>query len=162
MRVTYASIGVLRTPFARREGMPIQPARSDAAGRAEIDPQYREALRDLEGFSHIMLLYHFHHAGAPTLTVRPFLDDAAHGLFATRHPDRPNPIGLSVVRLDRVEMDPSPVLHVTGVDMLDGTPLLDIKPYVPAFDCYDADRTGWIGAQGAGLDARPWRARYDE
>jgi tRNA-Thr(GGU) m(6)t(6)A37 methyltransferase TsaA len=159
--ITYHSIGVIHTPFVQREGMPIQAARSDAAGRVEVFAQYREALAGLDGFSHVMLLYHFHQAGAPQLTVRPFLDEASHGLFATRHPHRPNAIGLSVVRLERVEVGAPSILHVAGVDMLDGSPLLDIKPYVPAFDAHPADRTGWLGVQGAALDRRPWEANFD-
>ncbi len=159
--IIYHPIGVIHTPFAAREGMPIQTARSQTAGLVEVLPHYREALDDLEGFSHIMLLYHFHQAGAPSLTVRPFLDDVAHGLFATRHPHRPNPIGLSVVRLERIAWDEAPILHVFGVDMLDRTPLLDIKPYVPAFDIHPASRAGWLGAQGDALEERAWKARFD-
>jgi tRNA-Thr(GGU) m(6)t(6)A37 methyltransferase TsaA len=159
--ITYHSIGVIYTPFTRREGMPIQAARSDAAGRVEVFAQYREALADLDGFSHVMLLYHFHQTGVPQLTVRPFLDDTPHGLFSTRHPHRPNAIGLSVVQLERVEIGAPSVLHVLGVDMLDGSPLLDIKPYVPAFDVHPAARTGWLGVQGAALDQRPWEANFD-
>jgi tRNA-Thr(GGU) m(6)t(6)A37 methyltransferase TsaA len=160
--ITYHPIGIIHTPFTQREGMPIQTTRSAAAGRVEVDPAYRAALADLDGFSHIILLYHFHRADSPQLTVRPFLDDTPHGLFSTRHPHRPNPIGLSVVQLDRLELNPGPVLYVTGVDMLDGSPLLDIKPYIPKFDVHDATRTGWLGVQGEALDARPWRANFDE
>ncbi|MBN1285009.1 MAG: tRNA (N6-threonylcarbamoyladenosine(37)-N6)-methyltransferase TrmO [Anaerolineae bacterium] len=159
--ITYRPIGVIHTPFTERAGMPIQAARSEAVGYVEVYPQYRPALADLDGFSHIFLVYHFHRADPPQLSVRPFLDDTSHGLFATRHPHRPNPIGLSVVRLDRVALDNPPVLHVTGVDMLDGTPLLDIKPYVPQFDAHEAPHTGWIGAQGDRLANRAWRARFD-
>ncbi len=160
--IHYQPIGIIHTPFTARAGMPIQSARVEAAGRVELDPAYRAALTDLDGFSHIFLLYHFHKSGPPSMTVQPFLDDVARGLFATRHPHRPNPLGLSVVRLERVVLGDPPVLHVLGVDMLDGTPLLDIKPYVPAFDVYHASRTGWLGAQGAKLAERPWRARFAE
>ncbi len=150
--IIYTPIGVVRTPFTQRQGMPIQPARSDARGQVEVFPQYREALADLDGFSHIILLHHFHQAGAPDLTVRPFLDDAAHGVFATRHPDRPNPIGLSVVRLDRIERGEYPTLHVTGVDVLDGTPVLDIKPYVPMFDAHPDARARLARRAGRGFE----------
>jgi tRNA-Thr(GGU) m(6)t(6)A37 methyltransferase TsaA len=156
--ITYRPIGIIRTPFATREGMPIQSIRSSASGRVEIYPQYRPALADLDGFSHIILLYHFHQSGPARQSVRPFLESAERGVFATRHPARPNPIGLSVVRLDRVEMGESPVLHVTGVDVLDGTPLLDIKPYVPRFDQHPATRVGWLEERFA---SRPWLANFD-
>ena len=159
-RVVYHPIGIIHTPFTQPEGMPIQSVRSEAAGWVALDAQYRPALTDLDGFSHIILIYHFHQAGSPQLTVKPFLDDTAHGVFATRHPHRPNPVGLSVVRLDRVELGDPPILHVTGVDMLDGTPLLDIKPCTPAFDVHPATRTGWMGTQGESLTERPWRAHF--
>lgn len=160
--ILYRQIGIIHTPHKQREGMPIQTVKAVGAdGQVEVEKQYRPALIDLDGFSHIILLYHFHQSCKAALTVRPFLDDTKHGLFATRHPDRPNPIGLSVVRLMRVELDPQPILYVRNVDMLDGSPLLDIKPYVPAFDVHPANRTGWIGAQGDDLEHRPWRANFD-
>ena len=158
MQITYKPIGIIRTPFAKRESIPAIAIRSSASGRVEIYPQYRPALADLDGFSHIILLYHFHQSGPARLTVRPFLDSAEHGVFATRHPARPNPIGLSVVRLDRVEMSESPVLHVTGIDVLDRTPLLDIKPYAPPFDQHPATRVGWLAKH---ISSRPWLANFD-
>jgi tRNA-Thr(GGU) m(6)t(6)A37 methyltransferase TsaA len=128
----------------RADDTPIQPVFAEGVqGRAEVLPEYAEGLQDLEGFSHIWLLYWFHQAGPPRLIVQPFLQDTAHGVFATRAPTRPNPIGLSLVRLVRRA---GCVLHLEDVDVLDGTPLLDIKPYVPRFD-YRADvRTGWLVA----------------
>lgn len=142
--VLYHPIGVLYTPFIDPAGMPIQPSgASGVYGTAEIYPEYAAGLHDLAGFSHIILLYHFHHAPAPRLTVIPFLDTAARGIFATRAPARPNPIGLSVVRLLRCE---GATLFLEAVDMLDGTPLLDIKPYVPAFDYCAAESSGWLEA----------------
>jgi len=152
---TFHSIGVIRTPYHDREGMPIQSARSEAAGTIEIDPQYAAGLADIESFSHLILIYVFDRSPGPELTVRPFLDDTEHGIFATRHPARPNPIGLSVVELERREGN---VLHVRGVDMLDRTPLLDVKPYVPQFDHHPATRTGWLAGQE---QSRPWRSRFD-
>jgi tRNA-Thr(GGU) m(6)t(6)A37 methyltransferase TsaA len=124
------------------EGMPIQPLGAPSAvGRIELEPQFVPGLQDLDGFSHLILIYHFHRAGSAKLTVKPFLDEFTHGVFATRAPVRPNPIGLSIVELIRIEAN---LLEVLGVDMLDGTPLLDIKPYVPAFDTPKDPRCGWL------------------
>lgn len=152
---TFIPIGVIHSPFTAREGMPIQSSRSMAEGQIEVFDHYVEGLRDVEGFSHLILLYVFDRAGEPHLTVRPFLDDERHGVFSTRHPARPNPIGLSVVELVRREEG---VLHVVGLDVLDGTPLLDIKPYVPRFDHHTATRTGWLTGQE---ETRPWKASYE-
>ena len=139
---TFQPIGVIRTPFTRQEQTPIQPYRSREAGRVEVLPEFAAGLQGLEGFSHIILLYLFHKSEpGHSLTVTPFLDKEPKGLFATRYPRRPNPVGLSVVELVRREEQ---VLHVAGIDVLDGTPLLDIKPYVPAFDAYPEARHGWL------------------
>jgi tRNA-Thr(GGU) m(6)t(6)A37 methyltransferase TsaA len=140
MEFSMHPIGVIHTPFKVTEGMPIQSARSTAAGKAVIDPQYNAGLQDLEGFSHIYLIYILHCSTGFELKVKPFLDDSLHGLFATRHPCRPNPIGLSIVRL--LERRDN-ILEFEGADMLDGTPLLDIKPYVPEFDAISDAMTGW-------------------
>jgi tRNA-Thr(GGU) m(6)t(6)A37 methyltransferase TsaA len=146
MSIIYSPIGVIHSPFARTENMPIQPAAAvGVRGTVEVDAEYAEGLRDLDGFSHIILLYHFHRTGGTKLTVTPFLDTEPRGLFATRAPSRPNPIGLSVVKLLRIE---GRTLYVENVDILDGTPLLDIKPYVPKFDHWAADRIGWLASAG--------------
>jgi tRNA (adenine37-N6)-methyltransferase len=138
----FQPIGLIHTPFLLKDQTPIQPYRSRAEGRVELLSEYEAGLGHLEGFSHIILLYFFHHADPGyDLRVTPFLDDEPKGLFATRHPRRPNPIGLSVVRLVRRE---GRVLHVDGVDVLDGTPLLDIKPYVPPFDAFPEATLGWL------------------
>ena len=140
--IEFQPIGVIHTAFMSLEGMPIQPAGAPAVrGEVDVFPEYAEGLRDLNGFSHVMLLYHFHEAAASKLLVTPFLDSEPHGVFATRAPTRPNPIGLSVVKLSSIE---GHTLHVENVDILDGTPLLDIKPYVPEFDHHPADRVGWL------------------
>ncbi len=142
--VTYTPIGVIRSGHRVAVETPIQPAFARGCpGRAEIRPEYTEGLQDLDDFSHLILLYHLDRAGAPELTVVPFLDDAPRGVFATRSPRRPNPIGLSVVRLLRVE---GTTLHLEDVDILDGTPLLDIKPYIPRFDHVENARGGWTQA----------------
>jgi tRNA-Thr(GGU) m(6)t(6)A37 methyltransferase TsaA len=134
-------IGVIHSPFHEKGQMPIQAARSQAIGRVELYPEFADGLNGIEGLSHIHLLYVFHQSSGYALRVKPFLDDQEHGLFATRYPYRPNPIGLSTVRL---LLRQDNVLTVEGVDMLDGTPLLDIKPYVPDFDLRTNDvRVGW-------------------
>jgi len=139
--VTYTPIGVVRSGHRTAEETPIQPIYArGCSGRAEIRPEYVEGLKDLNGFSHVILVYHFHQAGEPRLTVVPFTDDTPRGVFSTRHPQRPNPIGLSVVRLVRIE---GSVLHLEDVDILDGTPLLDVKPYVPRFDSLESSTGGW-------------------
>jgi tRNA-Thr(GGU) m(6)t(6)A37 methyltransferase TsaA len=142
MEISYRPIGIVHSPFKDVEGMPIQPAgASQIHGWIEISPEFVEGLKDLEGFSHIILLYHFHRVQEAELTVIPFMDSWPHGVFATRAPRRPNPIGLSIVKLLRVEGN---ILYVENVDILDGTPLLDIKPYVPDFDHYPVERVGWL------------------
>ena len=141
-RIAYRPIGVVHSPFKEIEGMPIQSAgASGIEGTVEVFPEFATGLKDLEGFSHVILLYHFHRVRASELIVTPFMDVVPRGVFATRAPKRPNPIGLSVVRLLRVERN---VLHIANVDIVDGTPLLDIKPYVPEFDRHPADRVGWL------------------
>jgi tRNA-Thr(GGU) m(6)t(6)A37 methyltransferase TsaA len=135
-------IGVIHTPFTDKAQTPIQPTRSQAIGQVEVDLEFAAGLQDLEGLSHLILLYVFHQSVGYALQVRPFLDDQVHGLFATRYPARPNPIGLSVVRLLARRGNQ---LEIEGVDMLDGTPLLDIKPYMPEFDVRTDTRTGWYG-----------------
>jgi len=136
--------------------MPIQPPGArGAAGKVEVFEEYREGLQDLGGFSHLILLYWFHQSEGFDLVVEPFLDSRPRGLFSTRAPKRPNPIGLSVVELERVDAE---VLHIRGADILDGTPLLDIKPYVPAFDAPETARVGWL----EGAEARVARRRSDD
>ena len=141
-KIIYKPIGIIHSPFKRPSGTPIQPtAAHNIEGTVEIFPEYSDGLKDIEGFSHIILIYHFHLAKKPSLKVSPYMDENWHGIFATRAPSRPNPIGISVVRLIKVEGN---LLHIRDVDIVDGTPLLDVKPYVPAFDVRDADRIGWL------------------
>jgi tRNA-Thr(GGU) m(6)t(6)A37 methyltransferase TsaA len=134
-------IGLIHTPFKPGENAPIQPAFSDVEGEAVIFSEFVDGLHSLEGFSHIILVYWFHKAKSPKLKVQPYLDQTEHGLFATRAPSRPNPIGISVVELIRIDEDK---IVFKGADMLDGTPLLDIKPYVPGFDGVSDARVGWL------------------
>jgi tRNA-Thr(GGU) m(6)t(6)A37 methyltransferase TsaA len=133
-------IGAIHSPFTELANVPIQSARSQAIGQVSVYPQYAEGLENLDGFSHIILLYVFHRSKSFELKVKPFLDDLPHGLFATRYPCRPNQLGISVVRLLTLHDN---IIEIEGVDVLDGTPLLDIKPYVPDFDIRTAVRTGW-------------------
>ncbi len=140
--IKYRPIGVIHSLFEEPEGTPIQPAGAEGIeGTVELFPKYAEGLKDLEGFSHIILLYHFHLSKGPSLKVRPYMDNEAHGVFAMRGPSRPNSIGISVVRLVRIEEN---ILHIQDVDIVDGTPLLDIKPYVPEFDIREVEKTGWL------------------
>ncbi len=140
--VSLRPIGIIRTPFTESAGMPIQAvAAIGVAGRIELDPTLEAGLADLDGFSHLILIYHLDRVTEPRLTVTPFLDDRPHGIFATRAPARPNPIGISTVRLVGIE---GVTILIEDVDMVDGTPLLDLKPYVPAFDDRADARTGWL------------------
>ena len=140
--VTYRPIGVIHTPFTDVDGMPIQAtAAIGIRGTIHLDPAFTAGLLDLDGFSHLVLLYHLHAVHHARLTVTPFLDVRPHGIFATRSPARPNPIGMSAVRLMGVR---GSTIEIQDVDILDGTPLLDIKPYVPAFDDREGARVGWF------------------
>jgi tRNA-Thr(GGU) m(6)t(6)A37 methyltransferase TsaA len=127
-------------------------------GVLEIEPEFGEGLRDLDGFSHVIVLWHMHLMTGHALTVVPFLDDASHGIFATRSPKRPNPIGLSVYRLLRVDGNR---VSVADVDAVDGSPLLDIKPYVPAFDVHDAERIGWFANRLDSADTARADSRFE-
>jgi tRNA (adenine37-N6)-methyltransferase len=135
-------IGVINTPFTDLKGMPIQPSGAlDVEGTLVINAEYEEGLRDLEGFSHIILLYHFHQSSGYDLLVTPFLDTEKRGLFSTRAPRRPNSIGLSIVELTGRDKNR---VFVRGIDVLNNTPLIDIKPYVPKFDVKVVTATGWL------------------
>lgn len=140
MKFSMHPIGIIHTPFKEPNQTHIQASRSQAIGRVEVHPEFADGLQDIDGFSHVILLYLFDQAKGYSLRVKPFLDNREHGLFATRYPNRPNPIGLSVVRLlFRQENN----LTVEGIDTLDGTPLLDIKPYVTDFDVRTDAHVGW-------------------
>jgi len=140
--VVFSPIGTIRSPFTDITGMPIQPTGARGIrGSVEISEPYAAGLKDLDGFSRIILIYAFHKCGQCQITVTPFLDSQVHGIFATRAPCRPNAIGISVVRLTGRS---GTTLAIEDVDVLDGTPLLDIKPYVPAFDSYPDSKSGWL------------------
>jgi tRNA-Thr(GGU) m(6)t(6)A37 methyltransferase TsaA len=140
--IKYKPIGVVHSQFKEPKGTPIQPAGAkNIDGTVELFPKYVEGLKDLEGFSHIILIYHFHLSKEMSLKVKPYMDSEVHGVFAMRGPSRPNPVGISVVRLIRIEDN---ILHIQEVDIVDGTPLLDIKPYISEFDIRKVEKIGWL------------------
>ena len=140
--VSFEPIGIIHTPFKTPAEAPIQPKYSGGkAGTVEIYSRFEEGLSDLDGFSHLILIFHLHLSEGFSLKVKPYMDNTLRGVFATRAPRRPNPLGLSVVRLDKIEKN---ILYVSNVDMVDGTPLLDIKPYVPEFDKDEKIEIGWL------------------
>jgi len=158
--VVYRPIGVIRTPFKDPRGTPIQPpAARGVRGIVVVYPEYAAGLKDLEGFSHVILIYHFHLVRSYKLLVTPYMDEEARGVFATRAPARPNPIGISIVRLVEVRGN---ILEVEDVDIVDGTPLLDIKPYVPHFDHRPGAKIGWLERRIARLRATRDDGRFVE
>jgi tRNA-Thr(GGU) m(6)t(6)A37 methyltransferase TsaA len=140
-KIVLFPIGIIHSPFREKEGMPLQPIRSQEAGVLEVFPDYEQGLQDIEGFSHLILLYHFHQEPQTRMLVKSYLEDSIHGVFATRSPKRPNHLGISTVELVQREGN---LLRVFGIDVLDQTPLLDIKPYVPRVDDRPGARTGWL------------------
>jgi tRNA-Thr(GGU) m(6)t(6)A37 methyltransferase TsaA len=158
--IQFQAIGLIHSPFKETRGTPIQPtAAKDVKGTIEIFPEYREGLRDISGFSHIFLIYHLHLVTVKSLVVKPFLDNATHGIFATRSPGRPNPIGISVVRLLNVQDN---ILNIQELDIVDGTPLLDIKPYVPEFDDRIPESIGWFAKKVDRLQAVKDDGRFSD
>lgn len=142
MKIEFSPIGIIHTPFKTIENMPIQPtADNNTGGWVEIFNEYNEGLADLEGFSHLYLIFHLHKISGYKLKVIPFLDTVERGVFSTRSPARPNPVGLSLVKLISVTGN---ILKIQGIDILDGTPLIDIKPFVPFFEETEDIRTGWF------------------
>ena len=140
--IKYKPIGVIHSPFEEPKGTPIQPTGAKGVdGTVDVFPEYAEGLKDVAGFSHIILIYHFHLSKRATLKAKPYMDSEERGVFAMRGPSRPNPIGISVVCLIKIEEN---ILHIQDVDIVDGTPLLDIKPYVPEFDIREVKRVGWL------------------
>ncbi|MFW6129662.1 MAG: tRNA (N6-threonylcarbamoyladenosine(37)-N6)-methyltransferase TrmO [Atribacterota bacterium] len=140
--IKYKPIGVIHSPFKKPHGTPIQPVGGkDVGGTVEVFEEYKKGLKDIEGFSHIILLFHLHLAKKYKLQAIPFMDNVKRGIFAIRGPSRPNPIGLSVVRLIKVKDN---VLQVKDLDILDNTPLLDIKPYIPKIDAKKNTKVGWL------------------
>lgn len=151
-------IGIVRSPFTEAVGTPIQPSMAgDVRGTVEVFEPFQAGLKDLDGFERIWLIVWFHQAAAARLEVTPYLDSVPHGLFATRAPSRPNPLGISSVRLLKIERN---ILHLAEFDLLDGTWVLDIKPYVPRFDVFKVERCGWIDSVTA--DQKVADARFSQ
>lgn len=156
--ITYQPIGIIHSKFKEPKGTPIQPAAGkDITAEVEVFPQYIEGLEDLGDFSHIMLLFHFHFSKSFSLKVKPYMDTNFHGVFATRAPSRPNSIGISIVRLIKIKEN---ILHIKDVDIVDGTPLLDIKPYVPEFAATETIKTGWLDENVHKLDTSKDDGRF--
>ena len=157
-QISFRPIGIIHSPFTKLEGMPIQPsAAKGIKGQIVIREEFAEGLSDLSGFSHIYLLYHFHLSKTYNLKVVPFLDDVKRGVFSTRAPKRPNPIGLSVVKLNGITLN---VLDIENVDILDGTPLLDIKPYVPEMDEAVQPKLGWLSKYRKNMHSKKSDTRF--
>ncbi len=159
--ITFEPIGIIRTPFRKTAGMPIQPHGAEGIeGVAEIYDDFSAGLADLDGFSHIVLLYHFHQVKGYKLYVVPFMDNKPHGIFATRSPVRPNAIGMSIVKINKIE---GRLIYFDGADMLNGTPLLDIKPYYKMYDHPQDVRGGWLEAR-EDIDIKKIKsdARFDQ
>ena len=158
--IKYTTIGVIHTRFINSKSAPIQGVfAKDATGEVELFPEYTDGLKDLDSFSHIILIYHFHLSNGFSLISQPFLEDEEHGIFSIRHFNRPNPIGLSVVKLNEVEGN---VLHISEVDILNGTPLLDIKPLVPLFDDRPNAKGGWTESDDIDLNrGKPGKHRSE-
>jgi tRNA-Thr(GGU) m(6)t(6)A37 methyltransferase TsaA len=141
-QVSIQTIGIVHSMFKQQTGTPIQPtAAKEIKGTIEIESKFKDGLCDLDGFSHIVILFGFHLSQDYKLKVTPYLDDRPRGLFSTRAPKRPSQIGMSIVRLDKIE---DTTLHITGVDMLNGTPVLDIKPYIPKLNPDGEIKIGWL------------------
>jgi len=159
MTIVYHPIGTIYSPFKSKEGMPIQASGAKGVkGHIILREEYRQGLADLEGFSHIILIYHFHRSAGFDLLTMPFLDDKPRGVFATRAPGRPNAIGLSVVRLLDINGNH---LQVENIDILDETPLLDIKPYISGFDIHPAEKSGWLKNKTNNLSNTKSDNRFD-
>lgn len=139
--IEFKPIGIIHSPYKKLDGMPIQSCMSNKNGKIEVYKRYEKGLKDIDGFSHLIILYYFHKAKPYKLLSKPFLDDKPHGIFAIRYPNRPNYIGISVVKLLSVRGN---ILEVGNIDVLDKTPLLDIKPYFPKFDTRKNVRIGWF------------------
>ena len=144
-KIRFKPIGFISTPFKSLKGIPVQFSKSEAEGCIQIEPKYASGLRDLDGFSHIYCIYYFDMVRLPVpLVVKPFLDDEKRDIFATRSPFRPNPIGISILEILEIKDNK---IHVKNVDILDDTPILDIKPYISQFDFVQSNKIGWLNGK---------------
>ena len=158
--IIYTPIGTIHSPFECVDGTPIQSTGAKGVkGTITIQERFAQGLKDLSDFSHIIILYHFHLSSGCAMLVKPFLDDHERGVFSTRAPRRPNPIGISVVRLTNVDGN---TLFIEDVDVINNTPLLDIKPYVPDFDCKDVEKIGWLTKRSRGVTTARADRRFEE
>lgn len=158
--IIFNPIGITHSPFKDREGMPIQPIGAKGIkGKIEIFPEFQDGLKDLDGFSHIILLYNFHLSIDYKLLVKPYMEDSIRGVFATRAPRRPNQIGMSIVKLESVEDN---ILHISNIDIVDGTPILDIKPYIKRVDCVESEKIGWLEKKVDKFDSKISDNRFIE
>ncbi|MDP8201061.1 MAG: tRNA (N6-threonylcarbamoyladenosine(37)-N6)-methyltransferase TrmO [Candidatus Tenebribacter burtonii] len=140
--IIFNPIGIIHSPFKDCEGMPIQTIGAQGVkAQIKIFPEFKDGLKDLDGFSHIILIYNFHLSIDYNLSVKPFMEDTIRGVFATRAPRRPNQIGMSIVKLESVKDN---ILHISNVDIADGTPILDIKPYIKRIACIESEKIGWL------------------
>jgi tRNA-Thr(GGU) m(6)t(6)A37 methyltransferase TsaA len=159
-KIEFHPIGIIHSPFKEQKGTPVQPKKAKGAvGKIELFPEYKGGLDDLDGFSHIILIYYLHLSKDFALKVIPYLDDVYRGLFATRAPRRPNQIGLSVVKLDKID---GTTIHISNLDILDGTPLLDIKPYVPDFDKHEDIKIGWLTGKSGKAEDKNADDRFED
>jgi len=156
--IVYKPIAYIKTPFTAKEKMPIQPTGAKGIkGEIEVFPEFVEGLHDLDAFSHIILIYHFHLCSGFALEVKPFMDDKTHGIFSTRAPIRPNSIGFSVVKLNRIENN---ILYIENIDVVNGTPLLDIKPFIPDVDSPKVDKLGWLEGKSNKMEEKESDNRF--
>ena len=140
--ITINPIGIIHSPYKKADGIPIQGKfKADVEAFAELEEKYIPGLKDLEGFSHAILIYHFHNETEEKISTQPYLEKEEHGIFAVRSPHRPNRIGFSIVKISRIQENK---LYFTEVDVFDQTPLIDIKPYVEFFDKRENVKSGWV------------------
>jgi tRNA-Thr(GGU) m(6)t(6)A37 methyltransferase TsaA len=157
--IKFRAIGVIYTPWQSRKNIPVQPIGGiGVKGKIVMESEFIPYLKDVDGFSHLILLYFMHLVNMHNAQVIPFLDNVPRGLFSTRAPNRPNPIGLSIVRLIKIEKN---ILHIQDLDMVDGTPLLDIKPYIPAVDSVQTENIGWLRNKVKNFQIKRSDARFD-
>ncbi|MBU8892160.1 MAG: tRNA (N6-threonylcarbamoyladenosine(37)-N6)-methyltransferase TrmO [Bacteroidales bacterium] len=158
--LNFKPIGFIKTPFKSKEGMPIQSTGAQGVkGTIEIEAEYIEGLKDLDGFSHIILIYHFHLSKTYELSIKPFMDDNLRGIFSTRAPKRPNPVGFTVVKLIEIKDN---LVHIENIDVIDGTPLIDIKPFIPDIDSPDVQKLGWLQGKSDKMGVKKSDNRFIE